>query len=82
MVVMFMPIQVPKLASGHISFEEVGPELPVEKILELPVVETIIEDNLVRGALTFWTSVSALCGPLSHVMTFTRWNQTLVIDLK
>ena len=71
-----------KLASGHISFEEVGPELPVDKILELPVVETIIEDNLVRGAMTFWTSVSALCGPLSHVMTFTRWNQTLVIDSK
>ena len=40
-----------KLASGHISFEEVGPELPVYKILELPVVETIIEDNLVRGAI-------------------------------
>ena len=40
-----------KLASGHISFEEVGPELPVDKILELPVVETIIEDNLVRGAI-------------------------------
>ncbi len=24
-------IQVPKLASGHISFDEVGPELPVDK---------------------------------------------------
>ena len=33
-----------KLASGHISFEEVGPELPVDKILEFPVVETIIEE--------------------------------------
>ena len=71
-----------KLASGHISFEEVGPELPVDKILELPVVETIIEDNLVRGAIdildvrfgSLWTSIT--------VMTFTRWNQTLVIDSK
>ena len=40
-----------KLASGHISFEEVGPELPVDKILEFPVVETIIEENLVRGTI-------------------------------
>ena len=55
-----------KLASGHISFEEVGPELPVDKILELPVVETIIEDNLVRGAIdildvrfgSLWTSIT------------------------
>ena len=55
-----------KLASGHISFEEVGPELPVDKNLELPVVETIIEDNLVRGAIdildvrfgSLWTSIT------------------------
>ena len=55
-----------KLASGHISFEEVGPELPVDKILEFPVVETIIEENLVRGAIdildvrfgSLWTSIT------------------------
>ena len=60
-----------KLASGHISFEEVGPELPVDKILELPVVETIIEDNLVRGAIDILDVRLALFGPLSHVMIFT-----------
>lgn len=55
-----------KIASGHISFEEVGPELPVDKILEFPVVETIIEENLVRGAIdildvrfgSLWTSIT------------------------
>ena len=55
-----------KLASGDISFEEVGPKLSVDKILELPVVETIIEDNLVRGAIdildvrfgSLWTSIT------------------------
>lgn len=55
-----------KLASGNISFEEVGPELAVDKIVELPVVETILEDNLVRGAVdildvrfgSLWTSIT------------------------
>jgi len=55
-----------KLASGHISFEEVGPELSVDQIVELPVVETIIEDHLVKGAIdildvrfgSLWTSVT------------------------
>ena len=54
-----------KLASGHISFEEVGPELPVEAVLELPVVETEILENAVRGAVDIldvrfgssWTSI-------------------------
>ena len=40
-----------KLASGHISFEEVGPELSVEEIVEIPVVETRLADNLVSGAI-------------------------------
>ena len=55
-----------KLASDHISFEEVGPELAIESIVELPVVETVIEDNLVRGAVdildvrfgSLWTSIT------------------------
>ena len=54
-----------KLASGHISFE-VGPELSVDQIVELPVVETIIEDYLVKGAIdildvrfgSLWTSIT------------------------
>ncbi|MDU1106753.1 MAG: S-adenosyl-l-methionine hydroxide adenosyltransferase family protein, partial [Enterobacter sp.] len=55
-----------KLASGHITFEEVGPELSVDQIVELPVVETIIEDHLVKGAIdildvrfgSLWTSIT------------------------
>lgn len=55
-----------KLASGHISFEEVGPELSVDHIVELPVVETVVEENLVRGAVdildvrfgSLWTSIT------------------------
>ena len=54
------------MASDHISFEEVGPELAIESIVELPVVETVIEDNLVRGAVdildvrfgSLWTSIT------------------------
>lgn len=54
-----------KLASGHITFEEVGPELDTEDIVEIPVVETIIENDSVRGAIdildvrfgSLWTSI-------------------------
>ena len=54
-----------KLASGHITFEEVGPELTVDAVLELPVVETVIGDNFVCGAVdildvrfgSLWTSI-------------------------
>ncbi|MFC3928203.1 SAM hydrolase/SAM-dependent halogenase family protein [Streptococcus caprae] len=55
-----------KLASGHITFEEVGPELDVNTIVELPVVETEVSDNCVRGAVdildvrfgSLWTSIT------------------------
>lgn len=55
-----------KLASGHISFEEVGPELRVEDIVELPVVDTVLEAGLVRGTIdildvrfgSLWTSIT------------------------
>lgn len=55
-----------KLASGHISFEEVGPELPIDAILELPVVETSFIDESVCGAIdildvrfgSLWTSIT------------------------
>ncbi|OZV24070.1 SAM hydrolase/SAM-dependent halogenase family protein [Streptococcus sobrinus] len=54
-----------KLASGHLAFEDVGPDLSVERIIELPVVETLVEENLVRGAVdildvrfgSLWTSI-------------------------
>ncbi|MGT2801727.1 hypothetical protein SAMN02910293_01401 [Streptococcus henryi] len=55
-----------KLASGHISFEEVGPALPIDAILELPVVETSFVDGAVCGAIdildvrfgSLWTSIT------------------------
>ncbi|PZO96388.1 S-adenosyl-l-methionine hydroxide adenosyltransferase family protein [Streptococcus halichoeri] len=55
-----------KLASGHISFEEVGPELAVDQIIELPEVATRIHDDTVFGAIdildvrfgSLWTSIT------------------------
>ena len=55
-----------KLASGHISFEEVGPELKVEDIVEIQVVETTLAENYVSGAIDIldvrfgplWTSIT------------------------
>ena len=40
-----------KLASGHITFEEVGPELSIDEIVEIPVVETTIGNDFVSGAI-------------------------------
>lgn len=55
-----------KLASGHISFEGVGPELSVENIIEIPTVETVVTTDSVKGAIdildvrfgSLWTSIS------------------------
>ena len=55
-----------KLASGHISFEAVGPELKVEDIVEIQVVETTLAENYVSGAIdildvrfgSLWTSIT------------------------
>ncbi|HEM4432539.1 TPA: S-adenosyl-l-methionine hydroxide adenosyltransferase family protein [Streptococcus suis] len=55
-----------KLASGHISFEEVGPELSVDKIVEIPTVPTEVGSDYVKGALdildvrfgSLWTSIT------------------------
>ena len=55
-----------KLASGHISFEEVGPELKGEDIGEIQVVETTLAENYVSGAIdildvrfgSLWTSIT------------------------
>ncbi len=55
-----------KLASGHISFEEVGPELQVEDIVEIPTVPTEIGQDFVKGAIdildvrfgSLWTSIT------------------------
>ncbi|MFM0684021.1 SAM hydrolase/SAM-dependent halogenase family protein [Streptococcus suis] len=55
-----------KLASGHISFEEVGPELSVDKIVEIPTVPTEVGSHYVKGAIdildvrfgSLWTSIT------------------------
>lgn len=55
-----------KLASGHISFKEVRPELSVEHIVEIPTVETEVGSDFVKGAIdildvrfgSLWTSVT------------------------
>lgn len=54
-----------KLASGVISFAEVGPEIPVESIIELPVVEATFENAGVYGTIdvldvrfgSLWTNI-------------------------
>ncbi|WP_193437498.1 SAM-dependent chlorinase/fluorinase, partial [Streptococcus suis] len=54
-----------KLASGHISFEEVGPELQVADIVEIPTVPTEVGADFVKGAIdildvrfgSLWTSI-------------------------
>ncbi|HEM3908735.1 SAM hydrolase/SAM-dependent halogenase family protein [Streptococcus suis] len=55
-----------KLASGHISFEEIGPELSVDKIVEIPTVPTEVGSDYVKGAIdildvrfgSLWTSIT------------------------
>lgn len=55
-----------KLASGHITFEEVGPELKVEDIIEIPTVQTEVGADFVKGAIdildvrfgSLWTSIT------------------------
>ncbi|UUM56846.1 SAM hydrolase/SAM-dependent halogenase family protein [Streptococcus suis] len=55
-----------KLASGHITFEEVGPELRVEDVVEIPTVPTELGQDFVKGAIdildvrfgSLWTSIT------------------------
>ncbi len=55
-----------KLASGHISFEDVGPALNVDDIVEIPTVETVVTDQSVKGSIdvldvrfgSLWTSIT------------------------
>ncbi|MCP3029396.1 S-adenosyl-l-methionine hydroxide adenosyltransferase family protein [Halobacillus sp. A5] len=55
-----------RLASGIISFEGVGPELPVSSLVQLPVKEAWAEDNMVEGMIdildirfgNLWTNIS------------------------
>ena len=55
-----------RLVSGKITFEEVGPELSVDHIIELPTFNTIITDDSLTGAIdildvrfgSLWTSIT------------------------
>ena len=54
-----------KLASGAISFEGVGPELPVDSLTSLPIVEPYIDGNAACGTIdvldvrfgSLWTNI-------------------------
>lgn len=54
-----------RLAAGIISFEDVGPELSVERIVELPVTATEVTSDSVKGSIdildvrfgSLWTSI-------------------------
>lgn len=55
-----------KLASGEITFEEVGDELNVDDIMELPLKDVIVNDDYVSGSIdildvrfgSLWTNVA------------------------
>ena len=55
-----------RLASGVITFEEVGPEISVEEIVELPIVESTKVNDVVTGTIdvldvrfgSLWTNIS------------------------
>ncbi len=55
-----------RLASGTITFEEVGELLSVENIVELPTYDTVVTNNSVKGSIdildvrfgSLWTSIT------------------------
>ena len=54
-----------RLASGRITFEEIGPEIPVESLVSLPVVKPRVQDGRVSGTIdvldvrfgSLWTNI-------------------------
>ena len=54
-----------RLASGAITFEQVGPEVPADSVIELPVVEAAMEGDCVSGTIdvldvrfgSLWTNI-------------------------
>ena len=54
-----------RLAAGIISFEQVGPAVPPESVIELPVVEPVCHENNVEGTIdvldirfgSLWTNI-------------------------
>ena len=77
-----------KLASGHITFEEVGPELNIDEIVEIPVVETTIGNDFVSGAIdildvrfgSLWTSIRREEFYTLSPEFGDRFDQDLIID--
>ena len=55
-----------RLASGIITFEQVGPEVPVDSVIELPIIEAKRESDTVTGTIdvldvrfgSLWTNIS------------------------
>ena len=55
-----------RLASGIITFEQVGPEVPVESVIELPVIEAQRQEDCITGTIdvldvrfgSLWTIIS------------------------
>ncbi len=55
-----------RLASGIINFEQVGPAVPVDSVIELPVIEARKEEETVTGTIdvldvrfgSLWTNIS------------------------
>lgn len=55
-----------RLASGIITFEQIGPEVPVSSVVQLPVVEAVQEEDAVTGTIdvldvrfgSLWTNIS------------------------
>lgn len=54
-----------RLASGVITFEQVGPQVPVGSVIELPVIETKCEEDVITGTIdvldvrfgSLWTNI-------------------------
>ena len=55
-----------RLASGIIDFEGVGPEYPVEEIVEHPILEPSVEQGKVEGIFEITTRTSGTCGRISR----------------
>lgn len=55
-----------RLAAGMISFEEVGPEVPVDSVVELPIIPPKEEDGRITGTIdildvrfgSLWTNIT------------------------
>lgn len=54
-----------RLASGVITFEQIGPEVPVDSVIELPIVDAVFEDEKASGTIdvldvrfgSLWTNI-------------------------